>query len=99
MSHRVNHLPPQLSVGERQRVAVARALANDPKILLADEPTGNLDSRNAQQVLDLFDRLHRERQMTMVVVTHGQDVAQRAQHIIRLRDGRVEDDGPGAASP
>jgi putative ABC transport system ATP-binding protein len=97
MSHRAGHLPPQLSVGERQRVAVARALANDPKILLADEPTGNLDSQNAQQVLDLFDRLHRERQMTMVVVTHGQDVAQRAQRVIRLRDGRVEDDvqGPG----
>jgi putative ABC transport system ATP-binding protein len=91
MTHRAGHLPTQLSVGERQRVAIARALANDPKVLLADEPTGNLDSKNAQQVLDLFGRLHEERQMTIVMVTHGDDVAARAKRIIRLRDGRVVD--------
>lgn len=94
MGHRASHLPNQLSVGERQRVAVARALANDPKVLLADEPTGNLDSHNAQQVLDLFDQLHRQRQMTVVVVTHGEDVAARSQRVIRLRDGRVVDSTP-----
>ena len=93
MGHRTNHLPNQLSVGERQRVAIARSLANDPKVLLADEPTGNLDSQNAQQILDLFDQLHRQRQMTVVVVTHGEDVAARSQRIIRLRDGRVVDPG------
>jgi putative ABC transport system ATP-binding protein len=89
MSHRAGHLPTQLSVGERQRVAIARALANEPKILLADEPTGNLDSRNAEHVLDLFDQLHDVHQMTIVVVTHSNEVAARAQRTIRLRDGRV----------
>jgi putative ABC transport system ATP-binding protein len=89
MSHRAGHLPMQLSVGERQRVAIARSLANDPKVLLADEPTGNLDSQNAGHVLDLFNQLHRERQMTIVVVTHSNEVAARAERIIRLRDGRV----------
>ncbi len=95
MAHRASHRPSRLSVGERQRVAIARALANDPKVLLADEPTGNLDSRTAEQVLDLFDRLHRDRQMTIVMVTHGEDVAARAQRIVRLRDGRVIEAGVG----
>ncbi len=90
MSHRADHLPSRLSVGERQRVAIARALANDPKILLADEPTGNLDSRTEAQILDLFDRLHRDRQMTIIMVTHGDDVAGRAERVIRLKDGRVD---------
>ena len=95
LSHRAGHLPRQLSVGERQRVAIARALANRPIVLLADEPTGNLDSHNAAQVLELFDRLHRQQQMTVVVVTHSPEVASRAQRIIRLRDGKVIDDSPG----
>ncbi len=89
MSHRLHHRPGQLSVGERQRIAVARALANDPVLLLADEPTGNLDSRTAAEVLDLFAHLHRDKGMTIVLVTHGQEVAERAERIIRMRDGRI----------
>jgi putative ABC transport system ATP-binding protein len=97
MSHRADHLPVRLSVGERQRVAIARALANDPVLLLADEPTGNLDSHSATDVLNLFDALHRERGMTIVVVTHGQEVAGRAGRIIRMRDGRIVTKGEGPA--
>jgi len=93
LSHRAGHLPRQLSVGERQRVAIARALANRPIVLLADEPTGNLDSYNAAQVLELFDRFHCQQQMTVVVVTHSPEVASRAQ-----RDGRVIDDAPSSAT-
>ncbi|MFN4258620.1 MAG: ABC transporter ATP-binding protein [Gemmataceae bacterium] len=95
LEHRLNHLPVKLSVGERQRVAVARALANDPLLLLADEPTGNLDSRTAADVLDLFDNLHRDHGLTIVMVTHGLEVAQRAQRIIHMRDGRVVQDEEG----
>lgn len=89
MGHRAGHLPAQLSVGERQRVAIARALANEPLLLLADEPTGNLDSRSGNDVLDLFDQLHRERGMTLVVITHSEEVAERAERIIWIRDGRI----------
>jgi len=92
MSHRAAHLPSRLSVGERQRVAIARALANEPPILLADEPTGNLDSHSGEEVLNLFARLHRERQMTVIVITHGKDVAERAERIVSVRDGRIVDD-------
>jgi putative ABC transport system ATP-binding protein len=91
MSHRQNHLPAKLSVGERQRVAIARALANDPKLLLADEPTGNLDTPSGQVVLDLFDRLHRERGLTLAVITHDAQVAARAERTIWIRDGRLHD--------
>jgi putative ABC transport system ATP-binding protein len=90
MSHRANHLPTKLSVGERQRVAIARALANDPKLLLADEPTGNLDTPSGAVVLDLFDRLHRERGLTLVVITHDPQVAARAQRTVWIRDGRIQ---------
>jgi ABC-type lipoprotein export system ATPase subunit len=90
MSHREKHLPTKLSVGERQRVAIARALANDPKLLLADEPTGNLDTASGKIVLDLFDRLHRERGLTIVVITHDSQVAARAQRTLVLRDGRIQ---------
>ncbi len=89
MSHRSGHLPMQLSVGERQRVAIARALANDPPVLLADEPTGNLDSKSGSSVLNLFDQLHRERGMTLIVITHSLEVAERAERIIWIRDGRL----------
>jgi putative ABC transport system ATP-binding protein len=92
LGHRVDHLPSRLSVGERQRVAIARSLANEPKLLLADEPTGNLDTRTGLEILDLFARLHTERQMTLVVITHSQEVADRTERIIHIRDGRIESD-------
>ena len=93
MSHRASHLPMRLSVGERQRVAIARSLANDPQLLFADEPTGNLDSRTQDEVLELFAHLHAERGMTLVMVTHSEEVAAHAGRVIRFRDGRVVDDG------
>lgn len=99
MSHRENHVPSQLSVGERQRVAIARALANDPALLLADEPTGNLDSRSGDEVLDLFDVLHREHGKTLVVITHSQEVADRAQRVVRIKDGRVASDSLNPVHP
>lgn len=89
LSHRADHLPNQMSVGERQRTAIARALANEPQVLLADEPTGNLDSRTGAEILDLFDRLHRERQMTLIVITHSMEVAHRAQQVITISDGQI----------
>jgi predicted ABC-type transport system involved in lysophospholipase L1 biosynthesis ATPase subunit len=78
LAKRLNHFPVMLSGGERQRVAIARSLANRPSVLLADEPTGNLDSENAHRILELIIRLHRERNMTLVLVTHDSAVAQRA---------------------
>ena len=89
LSHRAGHLPGQLSVGERQRTAIARALANGPSLLLADEPTGNLDSESGASILELFDRLHRERELTLIVITHGAEVAVRAQRVLQIRDGRL----------
>jgi putative ABC transport system ATP-binding protein len=82
--------PSELSGGERQRVAIARALANDPPIILADEPTGRLDSKSGALVLDLLDQLRRERGLTVVMVTHEGHVAERADRIVRMLDGRVE---------
>jgi ABC-type lipoprotein export system ATPase subunit len=93
MSHRENHLPIKLSVGERQRVAIARALANDPVLLLADEPTGNLDSVSAEGVFNLFARLHEQRGVTIVLITHDPDLAARAQRIVRMQDGHIKSDG------
>lgn len=92
LGHRTHHLPTHLSVGERQRVAIARALANDPVLLLADEPTGNLDSVNAASILDLFDHLHRDRGLTLVIVTHSPEVAERAERILVVRDGQLLED-------
>lgn len=89
LGHRANHLPRQLSVGERQRVAIARALANDPPLLLADEPTGNLDSATAHAVFDLLDRLRAEQGKTIVLITHDAELAERAQRQVRIRDGRL----------
>ncbi|MGF1450062.1 MAG: ABC transporter ATP-binding protein [Opitutales bacterium] len=88
MDHRAGHIPNQLSGGERQRVAIARALINDPAIILADEPTGNLDSKNVERIMELFDRLVEEGQ-TLIMVTHDQNVADRAHRIIRMLDGQV----------
>ncbi|MGO8748867.1 MAG: ABC transporter ATP-binding protein [Thermoguttaceae bacterium] len=97
MEHRAAHLPECLSVGERQRVAIARALANDPAVLLADEPTGNLDSGNARGIFELLDRLRRERQMTILLITHDAELAGRAERVVLMRDGRIQSDGPTAA--
>jgi putative ABC transport system ATP-binding protein len=92
MGHRLHHLPQKLSVGERQRVAIARSLANDPIGLLADEPTGNLDSMSAEGVFDLFAYLHREQRMTIVLITHDEEFGHRAQRTIHMQDGRVRSD-------
>ncbi len=89
MSHRLKHLPNKLSVGERQRVTIARALANQPRIILADEPTGNLDSQSGNDVLELFDKLQRELGVTLVVITHSAEVAARAGRIVTIRDGQL----------
>jgi ABC-type lipoprotein export system ATPase subunit len=92
LSHRAKHLPVNLSVGERQRVAVARALANDPILLLADEPTGNLDSTSATGIFDLFAELHHDHGMTIVLITHDEGFAHRAHRLVRMRDGRIVSD-------
>ncbi len=91
LEDRMKHRPNQMSGGQRQRVAIARALVQRPAILLADEPTGNLDSRTSEEILDLFDNLHREGQ-TIVIVTHEPDIARRCRRIVRLKDGQVEAD-------
>jgi putative ABC transport system ATP-binding protein len=92
MEHRFHHLPQKLSVGERQRVAIARSLANDPIALLADEPTGNLDSVSAEGVFELFAYLHREQRMTIVLITHDEEFGRRAQRTIHMQDGHVKSD-------
>ena len=92
LANRAHHRPGALSGGERQRVAIARSLANDPRLLLADEPTGNLDSRTAAHVLDLLLSLHQTRGMTLVLVTHDAAVADRCQRQIQMVDGRIADD-------
>ena len=89
---RRRHFPEQLSGGEKQRVAICRALINGPKIIFADEPTGNLDSKNSRSIIDLLTELHREQGTTLVLATHSADIADRAQRTIRLSDGCLSDD-------
>jgi ABC-type lipoprotein export system ATPase subunit len=95
LQDRLHHLPRTLSGGERQRVAIARSLANEPQLLLADEPTGNLDSESAGRVLDLLGEIHENRGRTLVVVTHDARVAARAGRTLSMFDGRIVSDGPG----
>lgn len=89
LGDRLHHLPSQLSGGEQQRVAIARALVNDPELLLADEPTGELDTRTGEKVLELLSKLHRERGMTIVMTSHDPRIAEQAPAVVRLEDGRV----------
>jgi putative ABC transport system ATP-binding protein len=97
LAPRANHLPTQLSGGEQQRVAIARALARSPRVVLADEPTGNLDTKSGEMVIDLLGSLHRDLKITLVLVTHDQWVAERADRVLRLADGRLI--GDTAADP
>ena len=91
LAERLEHQPSQLSGGQQQRVAIARALVNQPRILLADEPTGNLDSRTSEEILQMFQTLNRSDGITIILVTHDLDVANHAQRMVRIRDGRLED--------
>lgn len=91
LGHRMNHKPNELSGGERQRVAVARALVNDPSIILADEPTGNLDTKTSYEIMELFEEIHAKGN-TVIIVTHEEDIARYAHRIIRIRDGQIERD-------
>ena len=90
LAHRLNQYPNELSAGERQRVAIARSLANDPSILMADEPTGNLDSVNSARIIEILTGIQKKRGMTLIIVTHENDIANAAPRHIRIRDGRIE---------
>ena len=95
---RDQHMPSQLSGGQQQRVAIARALANGPSLLLADEPTGNLDTQSSTEIMDLFVRLRRERHVTIILVTHEPHIAEYTRRVVTFRDGRIVSDLPRAAS-
>jgi ABC-type lipoprotein export system ATPase subunit len=103
LAHRIHHKPLQLSGGEQQRVAIARSLVNRPQVLFADEPTGNLDSRTSEEILQLFQQLNSEDRITLIIVTHDPGVARHAQRTIRIMDGLIESgassSGAGAGVP
>ena len=99
LGHRLKHYPSELSGGERQRVAIARGLANQPSVVLADEPTGNLDSDSSKQIMELLLQLHRDLGMTLILVTHDLAVAQLASRTVRLKDGLVVSDEASSPSP
>lgn len=94
MGDRIHHLPNELSGGQKQRVAIARSLVNDPSIILADEPTGALDSKTGDMVMNIFKKVHKEKKKTILVISHNIEVAQMTQRIITIRDGRIISDVP-----
>ena len=99
LDHRLDHFPSELSGGERQRVAIARGLCNRPSVVLADEPTGNLDSENAEQIIQLLQKLHTDLGVTLILVTHDLSIAEIASRTIRMKDGRVISDTATPLSP
>lgn len=99
MEERMGHMPNELSGGQKQRVAIARAMANDPAIILADEPTGALDSNTGRLVMDLFHRLHEKQGKTIVLITHNLELAQETQRVVTIRDGQVVDEVSGSGRP
>ncbi len=97
MEERMDHTPDELSGGQKQRVAIARALGNDPAIILADEPTGALDSKTGRMIMDLFHKLHKEKGITIVLITHSNELAEETQRIITLKDGTITGEREGSA--
>lgn len=97
MEERMDHTPDELSGGQKQRVAIARALGNDPAIILADEPTGALDSKTGRMIMDLFHKLHKEKGITVVLITHSNELAEETQRIITLKDGTITGEREGSA--
>jgi putative ABC transport system ATP-binding protein len=98
MQDRMTHMPNELSGGQKQRVAIARALANEPSIILADEPTGNLDTETGEMVTDIFMKIHRDEKRTVLLITHNDELAKKAQRIVTIRDGRIISDEANLAA-
>ncbi len=96
MGERLHHKPNELSGGQQQRVAIARALVNNPRIIMADEPTGALDSQTGEEIMGIFQRLNHEQEITVILVTHEAEIARHARRVISLRDGQIESDAPVA---